>query len=600
MHPEGFDPEVLADFLMESRELLEQIEIDLLDLESGTPSPKRVDRVYRDVHTLKGNASFLGLASLVEIAHAAETALDAVRGEHLSLSDTELDALLGAVDTIKSQLAVVEAGRDDPPPADRALIAALLQPPGATPPPSPAPDTNPSDPSDPDEPDPTPGPAAAASTPPPTAPDPPAKTRAPNTHRALRSPDPTVRVSVDRLDDLMDLVGELVILKNRVAALTKSPAFGTLQANAASDFADAAHALDRITVGVQVGVMKTRLQPVDRIFGRFPRLVRELARSTGKSVELVIDGAATEVDKSVIEGLADPLVHLLRNAVDHGIESPDERTALGKSATGTVRLTAEHEGGHVRITVSDDGRGFDHARIARLAVDRGVATSERVDSMTESEIDRLVFEPGFSTAERVSDISGRGVGLDVVRTNIERHLKGVIELSSVPGHGSNVSLLIPLTVAIMPAMVVAMGEQTYAIPLSNIAEVIRPERTHIASLATGPVVNLRGRLIPLIDTARAFGPAAHEPTDRAFVVVLTLNDRLAGLPVTRVLGQQDVVIKPLDPLLDAGPVSGATVRDDGGVSLILDVIELLRRAGPGPSTQHTPTTPGPTEAPSRA
>jgi two-component system, chemotaxis family, sensor kinase CheA len=387
--------------------------------------------------------------------------------------------------------------------------------------------------------------------------------------------DQTIRVEVGRLESLMNLVGELVLQKNRIGALARGMDTGTPQQQAAREaMGVAAGGLDRVTSDLQVAVMRTRMQPLDKLFGRYPRLIRDLCAKTGKKMDLVIEGGETEVDKSVIEELNDPLVHLLRNSADHGIEPPDQRTASGKTDTGTLKLIASHEGSHVRILLKDDGRGLIREKIAAKAVERGLVDAAAVAGLSDRQVFDFIFLPGFSTAEKVSDLSGRGVGMDVVRTNV-RKLKGEIELSSAAGRGTTVSITIPLTVAILPAMMVAVGPEVYAVPLGNILEIVRPENAQVSTIGGNKVMRLRDTVLPLVSAGSVLGRSggAEEP----FVVVLTAGEHRIGLLVTGLIGQQEVVVKPLDGAGDAcRAVSGATVRDDGGVSLIVDVNEVFR------------------------
>ncbi len=390
----------------------------------------------------------------------------------------------------------------------------------------------------------------------------------------------TIRVEVGRLETLMNLVGELVLQKNRIAAITRQiqADAGTSQGTRESIGA-AAGGLDRVTADIQIAVMRTRMQPLDKLFGKYPRLIRDLAAKTQKQIDLVIEGGETEVDKSVIEELGDPLVHLLRNSADHGIETPAQRVAAGKPETGTLRLVARHEGGHVRVQVIDDGRGLNRDKIIAKAVERGLTTLEAANELSDREVFRFIFLPGFSTAEQVSDLSGRGVGMDVVRTNIEK-LKGTIELASELGRGTTINITIPLTVAILPAMMVAIGGEIYAIPLTNILEIVRPPESEVSSIGGRSVMRLRDSVLPLVHGAEVFTLPGDRP-NAPFAVVLSMNDKRVGLMVSGLIGQQEIVVKPLDETQtgeNKGPVSGATVRDDGGVSLIVDVAELLKLA----------------------
>lgn len=389
----------------------------------------------------------------------------------------------------------------------------------------------------------------------------------------------TIRVEVGRLESLMNLVGELVLQKNRIAAVARQlDAEGKKDSELTEQMLAAAEGLDRITSDMQVAVMRTRMQPLDKIFGKYPRLIRDLSTKTGKPMRLVVEGGETEVDKSVLEELGDPLVHLLRNSADHGIDTPEERAKAGKAPEGVITLRASHEGSHVRVEVMDDGRGLSRERIARKAVERGLTTPEQVATMNDREVYQFIFEAGFSTAEKVSDLSGRGVGMDVVRTNIEK-LKGTIELSSVPGQGTTVTITIPLTVAILPAMMVGVGDEVYAVPLGNILEIVKPQADQILSIGEHPVLRLRDSVLPLVNAVELFEGKMRE-VKTPFAVVLSMSQKRVGLMVSKLIGQQEVVIKPLDDTSRKGrrAISGATVRDDGGVSLIVDVAELMRMA----------------------
>lgn len=765
MSIEQFDPEILQDFLTESGELLEQLEVDLVSLESTPADPELLNQIFRALHTIKGSASFLALTNLVEIAHAAETALNAARNGTVRVGRAEMDLLLAAVDVLKQQFSELSAGQTDLTRADRALVASLAglgdsasanddaemtRPDGSTahapgvraveldpakadlvehliadvqhnieqmrlqldrllePGARSAAGTVLSELADdlvktvdffgieecltlaaalerafegvdsigedqlaqvrlraravcavlaeqaeelgelrltdrptatlverlrdaaqgsldtglflaPDAPDdavlgfdgllgpaagdepanrpaleqddaPAPRPEGFAERKPDLAGKvaagaaDPAGDRAADASRRQSVPvEQTIRVEVGRLESLMNLVGELVLQKNRIGALTEDVGRARVDPELVEQLEMAAGTLDRVTGDIQVAVMRTRMQPLEKLFGKYPRLIRDLATKTGKKIQLVIEGGETEVDKSVIEELGDPLVHLLRNSADHGVEPPAERARAGKDETGTIRLIAGHEGSHVRVQIIDDGRGLDRARIGAKAVERGLCTEEQLASLTDDEVYRFIFEAGFSTADTVSDLSGRGVGMDVVRTNIERKLKGAIAVESEPGKGTSLSITIPLTVAIMPAMMVAVGTDTYAIPLTNITEIVRPTPEMIGTIGLSPIIHLRGSVHPLLSAGEVFGRGSG-PESEPFVVVIGFNQKLIGLRVTRVIGQQEIVIKPLDGVKRNGPVSGATVRNDGGVSLIMDVAELMRLSRQGHAT----------------
>lgn len=396
--------------------------------------------------------------------------------------------------------------------------------------------------------------------------------------KSAAAAEQTIRVEVGRLESLMNLVGELVLQKNRVSAVgRKLTASGSLPAEMIEAVSMAHSGLDRVTSDIQNAVMRTRMQPLEKILGKYPRLIRDLAQKTGKKIELVIEGADTELDKSVLEELGDPLVHLLRNAADHGIEPPADRANKGKPEHGTIRIAAAQAGNHVEVVVQDDGRGLMKAKIAKKAVERGLVTAEQASSMSDREIFAFIFAAGFSTADVVSDLSGRGVGMDVVRTNIEK-VKGTIDVASTEGKGCIITIKIPLTVAIMQAMMVSIGGEQYAVPLDSVLEIVRPEEGSISSIREQPVMRLRDTVLPLVSGGAVFG--SRETRPEPFAVVVEDHHTRVGILVSALIGQQEVVIKRLDGLAERahGPVSGATVRDDGGVSLIVDVPGLIRLA----------------------
>ncbi len=389
----------------------------------------------------------------------------------------------------------------------------------------------------------------------------------------------TIRVEVSRLESLLNLVGQLVLNKNRVLALTRNIKDQAIPAEMAEDFSDAAGDLDHLMSELQVSVMRTRMQPLAKLFDRYPRVIRDMARMTDKKINLEIVGKDTEVDKSVLEQLADPLVHILRNSSDHGVEMPDIRKKAGKEETGTIRLEAEHQGSHVRVAITDDGNGLDRGVLGNKAVEKGLTTPEKLEQLADEDVFAFIFAAGFSTAQQVSDLSGRGVGMDVVRTNINK-LNGTINIFSKKGQGTTIEILIPLTVAIMPAMVVGVGDHVYSIPLQSIVEIVRPEPEEVKSVSGHPVMKLRDIVLPLVDMRERLNEPPIEDGGR-FAVVVAIGGQRVGLCVDRLVGQQEIVIKPLDDTYtQGGPFSGATIQEDGEVCLILDVIQLIRNNAP--------------------
>jgi two-component system chemotaxis sensor kinase CheA len=391
----------------------------------------------------------------------------------------------------------------------------------------------------------------------------------------------TVRIDVARLDALMALVGELVIDRTRIAQIA-----GRLEGRyggdgAVEELVASAGRLERISTDLQSEVMKSRLLPVDTVFSRFPRLVRDVARRLGKEVHLEISGRETELDRSVIEDVADPLVHLIRNAIDHGLETPEVREAAGKPRAGTVRLSARHEESYIVVEVEDDGRGIDPAAVAASAIKKGLVTEDAVARMSEQECVDLIFTPGFSLASGVTDLSGRGVGMDVVRSNVQR-LKGSVAIHTVKGEGTRVVVKLPLTLAILRALLVSVAGRPFAIPLVSVVETLRIARTEMRPLNGSDVVRLRGDILPLVWLDRTlrltFGDEARR--ERVYVVAAQQGARRVGLIVDGLLGEQEIVVKPIGALAgDAPGIAGATILGDGRVAPILDVSALMEESG---------------------
>jgi two-component system chemotaxis sensor kinase CheA len=400
---------------------------------------------------------------------------------------------------------------------------------------------------------------------------------------AAATPDATIRVEVSRLESLLNLVGQMVLNKNRMLGLGRKLRNHPLPLAMMEDIGSTSNELDRLTSELQVAVMRTRMQPLTKLFERYPRVIRDMARTLNKKITLELEGGDTEVDKSVLELLADPLVHLLRNSADHGIEAPEARRAAGKPETGVIRLSAAHQGSHVRVEIHDDGKGIDAKAVAKKALEKGLITADKLATLSESEIYQFIFAPGLSTAEKVTDFSGRGVGMDVVHTNIVK-MNGVVNVTSARGKGTSIEVLIPLTVAIMPAMVVGVGRQVYCVPLQSIREIVKPEADAVHGVRGQPVMRLRDSILPLIDLRSRLDEASTDSAGAAeevgrFAVVVGVGAQAAGLRVDRLIGRQEIVIKPLDDKTTrGGPFSGATILEDGGVSLILDVVQLVRQA----------------------
>ncbi|MCU1752536.1 chemotaxis protein CheA [Pseudomonas sp. 6D_7.1_Bac1] len=407
----------------------------------------------------------------------------------------------------------------------------------------------------------------------------PAAAAAPAPARAPASPPPekpaseaetTVRVDTARLDEIMNMVGELVLVRNRLVRLGLNSGDEAMS--------KAVSNLDVVTADLQTAVMKTRMQPIKKVFGRFPRLVRDLARQLKKEINLELVGEETDLDKNLVEALADPLVHLVRNAVDHGIESPEEREASGKARGGKVILAAEQEGDHILLSISDDGKGMDPNVLRSIAVKRGVMDKDAADRLSDTECYNLIFAPGFSTKTEISDVSGRGVGMDVVKTKISQ-LNGSINIYSTKGQGSKIVIKVPLTLAIMPTLMVMLGNQAFAFPLVNVNEIFHLDLSRTNVVDGQEVVIVRDKALPLFYLKRwLVSSAAHEEQREGHVVILSVGTQRIGFVVDQLVGQEEVVIKPLGKMLQGTPgMSGATITGDGRIALILDVPSMLKR-----------------------
>ncbi len=585
------DDELMREFLLESRENLHQLDRDFVALEQDPRDRARLAGIFRCVHTIKGTAGFFGLTKLEGLTHIGESQLSRLRDGELILDANITSTLLAMVDGVRRILSSIEASGNEGNEDFSSVIAALSrigEPSTAAPLPPALPAAASSvveaAPASAPAPAPVSAPAAVAVAAPLPAPVPeaqPAPTRSaaePSDAGAKGVPgaaDTTIRVDVSLLDRVMNLVGELVLARNQIlqyGITAKDPAF-----------TNASQRLNLLTTELQAGVMKTRMQPIGNVWNRFPRIVRDLANVCGKKVTLDLDGTETELDRSIIEAIKDPLTHAVRNAVDHGIENPERRAAAGKPAMGRVLLRAYHEGGQVNIEVSDDGGGLALDKIRARAVERGLITAEKASRMNEREVAHLIFAPGFSTADQVTNVSGRGVGMDVVKTNIEK-IGGTVDISSRLGQGTVLKIKIPLTLAIIPALIVTSGGERFAIPQVNLLELVRLEgaqaRRGIESLHGTTVYRLRGNLLPLVFLNGALELTKQDGSnDVCNIVVLQADDRQFGLVVDGISDTEEIVVKPLGKELKGiSAFAGATIMGDGKVALILDVLGIAQRA----------------------
>ncbi|QWV97241.1 chemotaxis protein CheA [Geomonas nitrogeniifigens] len=598
------DQELLDGFLAETTELLEKLDDDLISLEKSPEDADLMNRIFRSIHTVKGASSFLGFDMLVKVTHKTEDVLNRLRKVELTLTPEIMDVILEAVDLVKTLVADIKGGdiieRDlegtiaklIPYLSENAVEATVLAPvfapkeekeaapPAASTEPATSQQAGEAAPA---EPQPAKAEPKAESAPKQVAPSPqpkPQPVKEPQKAPAKGGEDladnSTVRVDVKRLDDLMNQVGELVLERNRMIQLHSDYQTGLNPAEFGDDFGKLSKRLNFVTSELQMQVLKMRMLPVEKVFKKFPRIVRNLARDLGKEVDLVIYGEETELDRSVVDEIGDPLIHLIRNALDHGLETPEQRLAAGKDRTGTVVLSAAHEGNQIVISIKDDGRGIDPDRIARKALDKGLVTDDQVAAMGTREILDLIFLPGFSTKEQTTDLSGRGVGMDVVRTNI-RKLNGIIEIKNELGHGSEFILKLPLTLAIIQSLLVEVEKEVYSIPLASVIETMRVSKKEFHMIGGQEVLKLRDSVLPLLRLQRTFG--CHEVyTDRdtCYVVIVGVAEKRIGLIVTRLLGQQEVAIKSLGKFLSNLPgIGGSTIMGDGRVALIVDPIGLV-------------------------
>ncbi len=573
----GAAPDICTDFLIEAREIVDQLGGQMVALERDPDDRRGLDAVFRGFHTIKGGAGFLGFPEMVTLCHAVEDRLNTARGDGGALDPMTFDATQQAIDLLADMLDAIAAGEACTAPPQCVLDALHLPTAPAFASPAVLGITG-----DDGEIDfealldslhgtgGIPGAAPAATIAAPAVEV--AAHQHPASHPRAASPDApretetTVRVDVRRLDAMIDLVGELVLARNRLKTIR--PRLHDEELHRAVTMLDVA------TSRLQSAVMAARMQPVGRVFARFPKLARDVARQLGKSVELDVVGADTELDRNLVEALADPLVHLIRNAIDHGIEPPARRLAAGKPESGTVRLCAQQEGDHVTIEVRDDGAGIDPEVIRRIACDKGLIDAEASARMSAEECLQLIFLPGFSTRTEVSDLSGRGVGMDVVQSKI-RELSGHVQIHSEVGHGSRFSIRVPLTLAILPTLLVELDQDVYALPLVRVIEVLAHDPGAAVLIDGQRMLDLREQPLPLL-SLRGWIGLPQAPGSPQTAVVLQSGEQRFCLVVDRVRGREEVVIKALPRTLRGLPgYAGASLVGDGRMALILDVDALL-------------------------
>ncbi len=576
------DEEILQEFLAESMENLAQLDNEIVALEKQPDNDALIASIFRTIHTIKGTCGFIGLTGLGSVAHSTENVLGLMRDRELPVTSASISAILEGVDEIKDLLAGLEATGEEPVRDNSALIGRLdklsesagqqsaEEGPGED---SPESDSNTvsapeaSDNVTPEEVKPN---VESTQTSPVETAD--------TTDAAKKSvADLSIRVNVEVVDSLMNLVGELVLTRNQLLQMVRG--------DDESIYAAPILHLNRVTTDLQEGVMKTRMQPIGNAWSKLPRLVRDLAQQTGKQIDLEMRGDETELDRTVLDAIKDPLTHMVRNSADHGLESTEDRQAAGKSEVGKIRLNAFHEGGHVIICIEDDGGGINSDRVRQKAIENGILTESDASNMSEKEINNLVFAPGFSTAQQISSVSGRGVGMDVVKTQIER-IGGTVDLTSRRGVGTTVRIKIPLTLAIVSALVVESGGLSFAIPQLTVVELVRlaaEDRHKIEKINQNEVFRLRDRLLPLVHLDRVLG--LHEEADNGEdcdvnIVVVQVGDDQFGLIVSEVFDTEEIVVKPVGQLLkDIALYQGTTILGDGRVIMILDVAGIAAQFG---------------------
>jgi len=552
--------EILEEFMRESGEIVEKLDEDLVTLEEKPDDLELLNQIFRGFHTIKGSSSFLGLAELTDFSHLAEEMLNKLRKKEIQVNSEIIDVLLESIDKIKLFLANI--GKEKPEKIDVSStgekIKELIEgkPVGQ--------DKVKAKEEKKPEREKTISAAKSSSQ--------------PTVSQEKKEISPTIRVEVERLDNLLNLVGELVLERNRFFQLTRKLRERLEADSLAEELSSISAQLDLLTTDLHLGIMKARMLPVGNVFKRFPRQVRDLCREKGKDIDLQISGEETELDKSILELISDPLVHLIRNAVDHGIELPEERKRLGKRPGGTLELRAYHEGNYIHLEVSDDGKGMDPEFIKRKAVDKELITFQEAERLSRREALNLIFAPGFSTAEVVTDVSGRGVGMDVVKTNIEK-LNGMIDIETEAGKGTTISIKLPLTLVIVQVLLVKVAEEIFAIPLSSVVKTLGISLEQIYSVGRKEVIRVQETILPLVRLDQVFNSgsrAGEENGSRLYAVVVGLAEQRIALLVNSLLGQQEVVIKSLGDYLGyISGVGGATITDDGGVILILDIASLV-------------------------
>ena len=603
--------DLLQDFLVEATDLLSGVDNMLIDLERSPDDRKLLNDIFRGFHTIKGGAGFLNATELVTLCHLTESLFDRLRNGELAVTKEVMDSILAATGTVRDMFGYLERGVQ-PTAADPALIAnlkAAIAGELAAPQAAPA----------------TPAAVAVAAAGVPAAgpnwdnlynavtaaapeaapaPEPEARTDvagkspeqiihqavgrrtsdkpgyqgpAPGRRDTEKTRDNSIRVDTTRLDQVLNLSGEIGLTKNRLTSLRSDILNGRSDTDTLHALDQAVSQLDLLVSDLQNAVMKTRMQPIGRLFQKYPRIARDLARSLGKDVELVLVGEDTEIDKTMIEDLSDPIIHLIRNAVDHGVETIEDRRLAGKPEKAPVRLEARQEGDHIVLIIADDGRGMNAEKLRAKALEKGLITDEEANTMDERQSFNLIFLPGFSTKDVASDVSGRGVGMDVVKTNIQK-LNGSVEIKSSPGKGSTFIISLPLTLAILPVLLVQLGQQPFAVPLSMVREILPIEVSQVQEVGGRATMVVRGEVMPIYPLHYLLGWAPEQVAE--YGVLMQTAEHTFILAIDGFMGREDAVIKSLEDFRPKG-VAGVTTLSNGQIVLILDMKELMLGLGEG-------------------
>lgn len=592
--------EIVESFITETKEILDNLDTDLVEMEKSPDDSDLLNRVFRAFHTIKGTSGFLGLDKLTGVTHKCEDILNKLRKGEVKISSDLMDGILASYDTIKELLYTIEnehaenldiedtlkiltslideiegkpkkkSGSKKSKKKEKKETKSISKSEAETKEKVEVNDfvKNDQEESKVETEQQVENTVNQAQ---------PVRKFKKNDVSVAKHEDTVIRVEVERLDQLLNIVSELVLGRNQLAQVNKEASLEFEGTKHSRDLAEATKQIDLMTNELQLVVMKTRMVKIGRVFNRFPRLVRDLSKEMKKEIKLVLEGEETELDKTLIDEIYDPLVHIIRNSVDHGIESKEIRKNAGKDEAGTIVLSAEHQGNDIIISIEDDGKGLDPEVIKAKAVSKGMISESRAKELSTAEIFNLIFLPGFSTAAKVTNVSGRGVGMDVVRTNVSK-LRGIINIESEPGKGTKLIIKLPLTLAIIQGMVVRIGKEYFVIPLNSVVEVIREHVDNIASINGNEVIRVRDTVLPLIELNAISKKAVNNNDDRVwqFVVMVGIAEKRFGIKVDELIGQKEVVIKSLGNYLgNVKGIAGSTIMGDGAVVMILDIAELV-------------------------